>query len=149
MRRKISAQMLVKKNSISCALYFMLTPFAHCANLLVKWTPTSPSQRHWRIWKSWTCSGSRKIFPEFLKLLPFSVQVRKTCPGDQWYKTFKTCNKLESGNTKGGSITVPLASSLTGLESAVWQLTFFVFICKRTNPNQSNRRSMVQWYFPL
>ncbi len=34
------------------------------------------------------------------------------------------------GNTKGGSITVPLTSSLTGLEPAVWLLTIFVFICK-------------------
>jgi hypothetical protein len=37
---------------------------------------------------------------------------------------------LSPGNTKGGSITVPLTSCLTGLESAVWQLTFLVFICK-------------------
>ncbi len=34
------------------------------------------------------------------------------------------------GNAKGGSITVPLTSCLTGLESAAWQLTIFVFICK-------------------
>jgi hypothetical protein len=34
------------------------------------------------------------------------------------------------GNTKGGSITVPLTSCLTGLESAVCLLTIFVFICK-------------------
>jgi hypothetical protein len=34
------------------------------------------------------------------------------------------------GNTKGGSITLPLTSCLTGLESAVRQLTIFVFICK-------------------
>jgi len=33
-------------------------------------------------------------------------------------------------NTKGGSITVPLTSCLTGLESAVWPLTIFVFIFK-------------------
>jgi hypothetical protein len=33
-----------------------------------------------------------------------------------------------AGNTKAGSITVPLTSCLTGLESAVWQLTIFVFI---------------------
>ncbi len=33
-------------------------------------------------------------------------------------------------NTKGGSITIPLTSGLTGLESTVWQLTFFVFIWK-------------------
>jgi hypothetical protein len=38
--------------------------------------------------------------------------------------------RLPPGNTKGGSITVLLASCLTGLESAVWQLTIFVFICK-------------------
>jgi hypothetical protein len=34
------------------------------------------------------------------------------------------------GNTKGGSITVQLTSCLTGLESAISQLTIFVFICK-------------------
>ena len=33
-------------------------------------------------------------------------------------------------NTKGGSITVLLTSCLTSLESAVCQLTIFVFICK-------------------
>ncbi len=37
---------------------------------------------------------------------------------------------VNSGNTKGGSITVLLTSCLTGLESAVWQLTVFVFICE-------------------
>jgi len=31
------------------------------------------------------------------------------------------------GNTKGGSITVPLTSGLTGLESAVWLLTIVVY----------------------
>ncbi len=40
------------------------------------------------------------------------------------------CMIVSPGNTKGGSITVPLTSSLTGLESTVSQLTFFVFICK-------------------
>ncbi len=35
-----------------------------------------------------------------------------------------------AGNTKGGSITVPFTSCLTGLESAVRQLTIFVYICK-------------------
>jgi hypothetical protein len=39
-------------------------------------------------------------------------------------------NKPNTGNTKGGSITVPLTSCLTGLELAVWQLTIFVSICK-------------------
>ncbi len=33
-------------------------------------------------------------------------------------------------NTKGGSITVLLTSCLTGLESAVLQMTIFVFIYK-------------------
>jgi hypothetical protein len=37
---------------------------------------------------------------------------------------------VSPGNTKGGSITVPLTSCLTGLESAVKQLTIFVLICK-------------------
>jgi len=42
------------------------------------------------------------------------------------------------GNTKWGSITEPLISCLTKLS---------VFI--QLIPNQSNRRSMIQWYFPL
>ncbi len=37
---------------------------------------------------------------------------------------------LTSGNTKGGSITIPLTSCLTGFVSAVWKLTILVFICK-------------------
>jgi len=55
-----------------------------------------------------------------------------------------------TGNTKGESITVPLTSCLISLELAVWQLIFFLFLfAKQTNPNQSNRRSIVQWYFTL
>jgi len=42
----------------------------------------------------------------------------------------KRTSILKPGNTNGGSITVPLTSCLTGLESAVWQLTIFLFICK-------------------
>ncbi len=55
----------------------------------------------------------------------------------------------KTGNTKEGSITVPLTSCLTGSESAVWQLTFLFLFARQANPNQSYRRSMVQWYFPL
>jgi hypothetical protein len=36
----------------------------------------------------------------------------------------------QTGNAKGGSITVLSTSCWTGLESAVWQLTILVFICK-------------------
>jgi hypothetical protein len=35
-----------------------------------------------------------------------------------------------SGNTKGGSITVLLTSCLIVFESAAWQLTIYIFICK-------------------
>ncbi len=46
----------------------------------------------------------------------------------------KTCKSFYQRpvprNTKGGIITVPLTSCLTGLESVVWLLTFFVFIWK-------------------
>ncbi len=34
-------------------------------------------------------------------------------------------------SSKGGSITVPLASCLTGLETAVWQLTIFIYLQNR------------------
>ncbi len=54
-------------------------------------------------------------------------------PRARWkapFTFFEGSEWVESGNTKGGCITVPLTSCLTGLESAVWQLTNFVFICK-------------------
>ncbi len=41
-----------------------------------------------------------------------------------------TCLYYKPGNTKGRNITVPLTSCLTSLESAVGQLTIYVFICK-------------------
>jgi hypothetical protein len=42
----------------------------------------------------------------------------------------KLCVAMATGNTKRGSITELMTSCLTGLESAVWQLTIFVFIFK-------------------
>jgi hypothetical protein len=47
------------------------------------------------------------------------------------------------GNTKGGSITVPLTSCLTGLESAVCQLTIFAFTCKA---DIQTSQTGGQWY---
>ncbi len=46
------------------------------------------------------------------------------------YLALLNCAMLHAGNTKGGSIAVPSTSCLTGLESAVWQLTTIVFIWK-------------------
>ncbi len=43
---------------------------------------------------------------------------------------FVVMRQLKTGNTKRGSITVQLTSFLTGLESAVLQVTIVVFICK-------------------
>jgi hypothetical protein len=87
----------------------------------------------------------------------WNVKIKQISPHPYytWHVRFKVkkwCSSkpvfLMLNQGKGGSITVPLTSCLTCLESAVWLLTIFVFICKMTNPNQSNRRSMVQWYFP-
>jgi hypothetical protein len=50
----------------------------------------------------------------------------------------------EPGNTKGGSITIPLTSCLTGLESALWQLTFFCFYLPK-RPIQTSQTGG-QWY---
>ncbi len=52
------------------------------------------------------------------------------------------------GNTKGGSITVPLTSCLTGLESAVWQLTIFAFICK-TDQSKPGKLPLPPLVFPV
>jgi hypothetical protein len=74
-----------------------------------------------------------KIFAEKDTFLKQSSSV----PRGQFYKTFLSLfttifapglNLFDKpGNTKGGSITVPLTSFLTGLESAVGQLTIFCF----------------------
>ncbi len=59
-------------------------------------------------------------------------------------------SNLQSENTKGGIITVPLTSCLTGLDWSVWQIkTKFVSCHMQLIPKQSNRRSIVQWYFPF
>ncbi len=57
----------------------------------------------------------------------FTIVINKMLVKGLNFKASSTCN---SGNTKGGSIPVPLTPCLTGLESAVWQLTIFDFICK-------------------
>ncbi len=52
---------------------------------------------------------------------------------------------LQPGNNKQGSITVPLTSCLTDLESAIMTTDDFCFLfAKQTDPDQSNRRPMVQ-----
>ncbi len=51
--------------------------------------------------------------------------------------------KPSSGNTKGGSITVPLTSCLTGLESNVLQLTIFVFICQTDQSKQEVNSTVI------
>jgi hypothetical protein len=54
--------------------------------------------------------------------------------GQKWLTKFVNwpnfAQSIYTGNTKGGSIIEPMTSCLTGLESAVWQLPIFVFICK-------------------
>jgi hypothetical protein len=47
-------------------------------------------------------------------------------------------------NTKGGSITAPLTSCLTGFESAVRELTIFVYICK-TDKQEVNSTVIFQY----
>ncbi len=56
---------------------------------------------------------------------------------------------LRAGNTKGGRITVPLTSVWLVWNQLYDKRQFLFLFAKQTNPNQSNRRSMVQWYFPF
>ncbi len=78
------------------------------------------------------CSPSPIRNRRSLRWFPSALIPAPWCPGDgkfflrRWQRGLIT----RTGNTKRGSIAVPLTSGLTGLESAVWQLTIFVFICK-------------------
>jgi hypothetical protein len=60
---------------------------------------------------------------------------------------------LRSGNTKGGSITVPLTSCLTGSDWSVLQIKTKIVSCHtaviQLIPNQSNRKSTVQNISPF
>jgi hypothetical protein len=65
--------------------------------------------------------------------------------------TVKSLTVLDSGflngipgNTKGGSITVPFTSCLTGLDESVLQIKTKISVVIQLIPNQSNRRSMEQ-----
>ncbi len=73
----------------------------------------------------------------------FNLEV---CP----YKTYYTCNsQLDQGIPKGkvSLYRWPPVWLVWYQLYANWQFLFL--FAKLTNPNQSNRRSMVQWYFPL
>ncbi len=54
------------------------------------------------------------------------------------------CNWKRGDGIGQGILKTPLTSCLTGIS---WQFLFL--FAKQTNPNQSNRRPRVQWYFPL
>jgi hypothetical protein len=67
-----------------------------------------------------------------------------------WCYLDKHSSLLWPGNTKGGSITVLMTSCLTVLDLSVFQIkTKKLLVVTQLIPNQSNRRSKVQWYFPL
>jgi len=79
------------------------------------------------------CSTVRFRFPETSKKISriWSVFIRRDCLKTGWLHSTTWVALLSAypGNTIGGSITLPLTSCLTGLESVVWLLTIFVFIC--------------------
>jgi hypothetical protein len=69
---------------------------------------------------------------KILLALSKGADLNELVKGSQLHRalTFREASMLQPGNTKGGSITVLLTSCLTGLESAVRQLTIFDFISK-------------------
>jgi len=55
---------------------------------------------------------------------------------------------LEAGNTKGGSITVPLTSCLTGLDKSILQITKIVS-CHTADSKPVKQEVNGTGYFPL
>ncbi len=97
-------------------------------------------QRWWRWYCLWRCC-SPFLTSSFASTLSSSLQrCRSLHPVVNVIKglqsqitvnfTIVTMFIVQAGNTKGISITVPLTSCVTVLESPVWILTIFVFICK-------------------
>ncbi len=82
----------------------------------------SKAKRYLSVW-------SIQPFAQILNSLKVNLFVAKY--SGLFFSTLVTKKiSLTAENTKGRSITVPLTSCLTGLESAVWLLTIFVYICK-------------------
>jgi hypothetical protein len=79
------------------------------------------SQRQWQIRVPWSLQRTEE---------PYDGHFSSHNPAFHGFASLLGFLSIETGNTKGGSITVLLTSCLTGLESAVWQLTILVFICK-------------------
>jgi len=82
----------------------------------------------------------------------YSLTLKKRNYGQKSFMTFATgCTWLHPGNTKGGSITVPLTSCLTALESAVGQPTIFICFYLQNRLLQTGQTGG-QWYsdtYPL
>ncbi len=72
--------------------------------------------------------SAQGIFQQYFQCLKVHTLLNKI---GKLQKHNKICISAGPGNTKGDSIPVPLTSCLTGLVSAIWQLTIFVFICKK------------------
>jgi len=85
------------------------------------WPPMASGTSYRRAWQSCLLSTPNRYrcFESFFLAID---------AWENWDVT--TIKSVFAGNTKEGSITVPLTSCLTGLESAVWQLTIVLFICK-------------------
>ncbi len=81
--------------------------------------------------KNWSFKGT--CFPHLLWLnLSNSFEYLFSCDFyNKWevkYLLFHL-SRPQPGNTKGGSITVPLTSCLTGLDWSVWQIKTIIVIC--------------------
>jgi hypothetical protein len=59
------------------------------------------------------------------------------CEFEPW-----TLVSIQPWNTKEGSITVPLTSCLTGLESVVWQVTIFCFYLQNRVIQQTRKKGV-------
>ncbi len=101
----------------------------------------------------------RKIFRQFFRLrkLPsvsvFSLQLRRVLGGIMFFffadAKWAICLKDSAGNTKG-EVSLYHWPPVWLVWKQLYDYWQFLFLfAKQTNPNQSNRRSTVQWYFPL
>ncbi len=76
---------------------------------------------HIRPSKTWKHKTAFKPSPLRISIRPWTLNLMGLEPGVT----------VTAGNTKGGSITVPLTSCLSGLESTVWPLKFFYYLQNR------------------
>ncbi len=132
----------VKKSFLWCVLTKCLS--AKCFLIKRRGANTKKGKFYFRQLKNNSAAYPIKLFAEIVTSLNWRSKLGHLSSADTSSIPHGTTLLMVSGNTKGGSITVPLTSCLTGLDQSVLQIKTNIFSSHTADSKRSDRRSMVQ-----